>query len=552
MLESGSCPPSGPPRPDDDRPAGPRHGRDGRRRARCRGRLAPRPPLRPASDRCRLVPTVPVRRRLHQQPRPGPADLPRHPAVPARPDRACRRHRRGAARPAWWRAPSRAISPGAAAGDALASAASPGGSESAGELALVLGLLLALVSMTAAMGQVERGSNRIYGIRRDRKAPAKYGRAAVLTAVLAAPVGLGFLLLVAGGAFAEAMAVEYGWSDDAVQVWRIARWPVGTVLLVLAIAAVLDHAPRRRQPALSWLALGSAVAVLLSMSAAGLLAAYVHVSSSFGSTYGPARRDRRPAAVVADDVGLALLRRGRVRPARGPARGRHGAGRPGPGSPARPRHGRLSPVRLGPWTPRPGTSGTPPPSWSGRPGRTGSSRRSAPTSPPGRALDLAAGEGRNAIWLARRGWQVTAVDFSQVALDKGREVAGDADVDWVRADATTWATDDRVRPGGRGVPPARGVRTTGRDPQCLRLAGAGRHAPRRRPRLQQPDRGVRWPAGRDRPLHRRRRARRPRRRGRSTWSGPSASSARCPRLTGVRQLRSIRSCGWYAGASIAA
>jgi YihY family inner membrane protein len=179
------------------------------------------------------------------------------------------------------------ISPGSSTGDALASPATPGGSESAGELALVLGLLLALVSMTAAMGQVERGSNRIYGIRRDRKAPAKYGRAAVLTVVLAAPVGLGFLLLVAGGAFADAMSAEYGWSDDVVQVWRIARWPVGTVLLVLAIAAVLDHAPRRRQPALSWLALGAGVAVLLSMSAAGLLAAYVHLSSSFGSTYGP-------------------------------------------------------------------------------------------------------------------------------------------------------------------------------------------------------------------------------------------------------------------------
>ncbi len=38
---------------------------------------------------------------------------------------------------------------------------------------------------------------------------------------------------------------------------------------------------------------------------------------------------------------------------------------------------------------------------------------------PGRALDLAAGEGRNALWLAERGWQVTAVDFSLVGLDKG-------------------------------------------------------------------------------------------------------------------------------------
>lgn len=58
---------------------------------------------------------------------------------------------------------------------------------------------------------------------------------------------------------------------------------------------------------------------------------------------------------------------------------------------------------------------------------------------PGRALDLAAGEGRNAIWLARRGWQVTAADFSQVALDKGRRLAGDTPVRWVRADATGWS-----------------------------------------------------------------------------------------------------------------
>lgn len=58
--------------------------------------------------------------------------------------------------------------------------------------------------------------------------------------------------------------------------------------------------------------------------------------------------------------------------------------------------------------------------------------------PPGRALDLAAGEGRNALWLAHRGWSVTALDFSPVALDKGRRLAGDTAVEWVLADATTW------------------------------------------------------------------------------------------------------------------
>ncbi len=42
---------------------------------------------------------------------------------------------------------------------------------------------------------------------------------------------------------------------------------------------------------------------------------------------------------------------------------------------------------------------------------------------PGRALDLAAGEGRNAVWLAKQGWEVTAVDFSSVALGRAAELA---------------------------------------------------------------------------------------------------------------------------------
>jgi len=55
---------------------------------------------------------------------------------------------------------------------------------------------------------------------------------------------------------------------------------------------------------------------------------------------------------------------------------------------------------------------------------------------PGRALDLGTGDGRNAVWLARRGWQVTAVDFSPVALARARELAeaAGANVDWRLAD----------------------------------------------------------------------------------------------------------------------
>ena len=67
---------------------------------------------------------------------------------------------------------------------------------------------------------------------------------------------------------------------------------------------------------------------------------------------------------------------------------------------------------------------------------------------PGTAVDLAAGEGRNAVWLARQGWSVTAVDFSQVGLDKAQRLAADHGVgeriELVRADALTWAPDEPV------------------------------------------------------------------------------------------------------------
>jgi len=58
----------------------------------------------------------------------------------------------------------------------------------------------------------------------------------------------------------------------------------------------------------------------------------------------------------------------------------------------------------------------------------------------GRALDLGTGEGRHAVWLASLGWQVTAVDFSAVGIERGRRGAQElgVGVDWVVADLGTW------------------------------------------------------------------------------------------------------------------
>ncbi len=65
---------------------------------------------------------------------------------------------------------------------------------------------------------------------------------------------------------------------------------------------------------------------------------------------------------------------------------------------------------------------------------------------PGRALDLACGEGRNAIWLAERGWRAEGIDWSAVAIDKARHLAAQRDVTHATFRAAD-LLDDEPAPG---------------------------------------------------------------------------------------------------------
>jgi YihY family inner membrane protein len=157
----------------------------------------------------------------------------------------------------------------------------------AGGLALWLGLAVALVSTATAMGQIERGANRIYGVERDRPFPRKYGTAALLTLLAGAPMAAGMAVTVAGGAVGDALGQIYHWPHTTHLAWVIARWPVGAGLALLSVSFVFRRSPRRRQPTVGWLAFGAGVALILWLTLTGLLAWYVEGSTTFGATYGP-------------------------------------------------------------------------------------------------------------------------------------------------------------------------------------------------------------------------------------------------------------------------
>ncbi|MER7955830.1 class I SAM-dependent methyltransferase [Streptomyces sp. NPDC096030] len=81
--------------------------------------------------------------------------------------------------------------------------------------------------------------------------------------------------------------------------------------------------------------------------------------------------------------------------------------------------------------------------WSGRP--NGALVAETADLTPGRVLDVGCGEGADAVWLARGGWDVTALEVSGVALDRAVGHARDADVvvRWIHAELT----EAKLRPG---------------------------------------------------------------------------------------------------------
>jgi YihY family inner membrane protein len=179
-----------------------------------------------------------------------------------------------------------AITPGASANVVEELLGNGERSEHAGELALVLGLITGLVALTTTMAQIERGANRIYGVERDRPAHWKYLRAAVLAVCAGLPALLGFLMLVAGGPMGDSVQHHYEWGPAARATWNVIRWPLSLGLTVVAVAVLFRHAPRRKQPGLSWLLFGSGIGTVLWWLSSVLLASYVRLSGAFGETYG--------------------------------------------------------------------------------------------------------------------------------------------------------------------------------------------------------------------------------------------------------------------------
>jgi YihY family inner membrane protein len=177
------------------------------------------------------------------------------------------------------------LAPGPA-GQIFTQAISQGAKSAArgGLWALLLGAVAALASATVAMGQIERGANRLYGVEQDRPTADKYWNGFKLACTAGILTVVAFLLIVGGSDVARAV----GLSGVVETLWTLLRWPLSIGFVIVAFALLFRAAPRRRQPSWSWLAVGSGMSVLLWFVFTGLLALYLNGSSgTLGRTYGP-------------------------------------------------------------------------------------------------------------------------------------------------------------------------------------------------------------------------------------------------------------------------
>jgi YihY family inner membrane protein len=149
------------------------------------------------------------------------------------------------------------------------------------DVAIILGGGAAVLGAVSAIAQLQRGGSRIYGVLGDRSTVRRYGLATALTLTFGLLLTGAFLLIALGP------TVGGAFQDNVIESWVWARWPLGTVVLAVALTAMFKLAPNRSQPPISWLMPGLGVAAAGCLLVSAGLSAYLNASVAFGETYGP-------------------------------------------------------------------------------------------------------------------------------------------------------------------------------------------------------------------------------------------------------------------------
>src|SRR5919109_2192507 len=155
-----------------------------------------------------------------------------------------------------------------------------------GWTALWAGIAGMLLSGSIGMVELERAANNIYGVREDRPVIRRYALAFFLALTIGVLMLLSLAVIVAGGTVGDAARSGGFLSGLAGDIWTVARWPIGVVLIAVAMTVIFKIVPNRDQPPFSWLFSGTTVAVALWVGVTWLLSFFYENASGLSQAYG--------------------------------------------------------------------------------------------------------------------------------------------------------------------------------------------------------------------------------------------------------------------------
>jgi membrane protein len=160
------------------------------------------------------------------------------------------------------------------------------GDQGAAGMLFVIGLVGALWSASGYVGAFMRASNAIYDMPEGRPVwktlPVRVG----LTLVLLFLLAITTVAVVLTGGLAERVGDLIGLGSTAVEVWKVAKWPVLLIVVSFMFAFLYWAAPNVRQPGFRWVTGGGILAVLGWLIASAAFAFYVGNFDSYNKTYG--------------------------------------------------------------------------------------------------------------------------------------------------------------------------------------------------------------------------------------------------------------------------
>ncbi len=152
--------------------------------------------------------------------------------------------------------------------------------------ALALGFAGALWSASGYVGAFGRAMNRMYEVGEGRPIWKLRPIQLLVTLILIVLAAITLAALVISGPVVQSVGDALGVGPAVVWTWRIAKWPVLLVVVIVMVALLYYATPNIKQPKFRWLSIGAVVAILTWIIVSAGFGFYVANFSSYNKTYG--------------------------------------------------------------------------------------------------------------------------------------------------------------------------------------------------------------------------------------------------------------------------